>query len=157
MRFNISKQNCILENSLFDYFITYIILTTVLFLTFIAKLAEDLFGKIPSLPGCSFFPRNLLLVMKIYLASEQRIALKYCIKTAGIVVPVAKLGTFFLPLMATLPLALTSQWQQRYALQSSPLPLEISPLEVTLLWHQRHNSDTTLMWLAETIQQLVSD
>jgi len=62
-----------------------------------------------------------------------------------------------MPLMATLPSALASQWQQRYALQSSPLPLEIPPLEVTLLWHQRHNSDTTLMWLAETIQQLVSD
>lgn len=62
-----------------------------------------------------------------------------------------------MPLMATLPSALANKWQQRYTLQSSPLPLEIPALKVSLLWHQRHNSDTTLMWLAETIQQLVSE
>ncbi len=62
-----------------------------------------------------------------------------------------------MPVMATIPAALATQWQQNFALQSSPLPLEIPLLEVALLWHQRHNSDTTLMWLAETIQQLISE
>jgi DNA-binding transcriptional LysR family regulator len=59
--------------------------------------------------------------------------------------------------MATIPAALANQWQQSFTLHNSPLPLEVPPLEVALLWHQRHNSDTTLMWLAETIQQLISE
>lgn len=61
-----------------------------------------------------------------------------------------------MPMMATLPAALATRWKQNFALQSSPLPLDVPALEVALLWHQRHNSDTTLMWLAETIQQLVA-
>jgi len=59
--------------------------------------------------------------------------------------------------MATIPAALANQWQQSFTLHNSPLPLEVPPLEVALLWHQRHNSDTTLMWLAETLQQLISE
>lgn len=62
-----------------------------------------------------------------------------------------------MPMMATIPAGLAMQWQQSFALQSSPLPLDIPANEVALLWHQRHNSDTTLMWLAETIQQLISE
>ena len=58
-----------------------------------------------------------------------------------------------MPLMATLPAGLARQWQNRFALHCSPLPLALAPLDVSLLWHQRHNSDTTLMWLAETIEQ----
>lgn len=62
-----------------------------------------------------------------------------------------------MPVLATLPAALATCWQQDFSLRSSPLPLDIPAQEISLLWHQRHNSDTTLMWLAETIQQLVSN
>jgi len=58
-----------------------------------------------------------------------------------------------MPLMATIPAGLACQWQHSFALSGSPVPLALAPLEVSLLWHQRHNSDTTLMWLAETIEQ----
>lgn len=62
-----------------------------------------------------------------------------------------------MPVMATIPAVLANQWQQRFTLKSSPLPLSVPALEVALLWHQRHNSDTTLMWLAETIQQQIAE
>ncbi|MBS0847717.1 LysR family transcriptional regulator [Citrobacter sp. JGM124] len=58
-----------------------------------------------------------------------------------------------MPLMATVPAGLARQWQRGFAFCRSPLPLGLAPLEVSLLWHQRHNSDTTLMWLADTIEQ----
>ena len=58
-----------------------------------------------------------------------------------------------MPLMATIPAGLASLWQHSFSLCCSPLPLALAPFEVSLLWHQRHNSDTTLMWLADTIEQ----
>lgn len=58
-----------------------------------------------------------------------------------------------MPLMATIPGGLAHQWQRNFSLCCSPLPLALAPLDISLLWHQRHNSDTTLMWLADTIEQ----
>lgn len=62
-----------------------------------------------------------------------------------------------MPAVATVPQGLCDRWQTTWGLQSSPVPLEIMPFEVSLLWHQRHNSDAALMWVRGLIKRLVSD
>lgn len=60
-----------------------------------------------------------------------------------------------MPALATVPEGLSEGWQQSWGLQSSPVPLDVTPFEVGLLWHQRHNSDAALMWLRGFIKHLV--
>lgn len=60
-----------------------------------------------------------------------------------------------MPALATVPQGLSENWQQTWGLQSSPVPLEVAPFEVALLWHQRHNSDAALMWVRSFIKRLV--
>jgi DNA-binding transcriptional LysR family regulator len=60
-----------------------------------------------------------------------------------------------MPSLATVPQGLCENWQQTWGLRSSPVPLEMEPLEVALLWHQRHNSDAALMWVRGFIKRLV--
>jgi DNA-binding transcriptional LysR family regulator len=60
-----------------------------------------------------------------------------------------------MPSLATVPQGLCENWQQTWGLRSSPVPLEMEPLEVALLWHQRHNSDAALMWVRAFIKRLV--
>lgn len=61
-----------------------------------------------------------------------------------------------MPALATVPQGLCENWQKTWGLQSSPVPLEVAPFEVSLLWHQRHNSDAALMWVRGFIKRLVS-
>jgi len=37
----------------------------------------------------------------------------------------------------------------------SPLPLNAEPIEVAMLWHQRHSSDPAVMWLKTFIAALI--
>ncbi|WP_202303882.1 LysR family transcriptional regulator [Dryocola clanedunensis] len=60
-----------------------------------------------------------------------------------------------MPALATVPQGLSESWQQTWGLKSSPVPLPVAPLEVALLWHQRHNSDAALMWVRGFIKRLV--
>lgn len=60
-----------------------------------------------------------------------------------------------MPALATVPQGLSDSWQKTWGLQSSPVPLEIDPFEVALLWHQRHNSDAALMWVRGFIKRLL--
>jgi len=53
------------------------------------------------------------------------------------------------------PQGLCENWQQVWGLHSSPVPLEMAPFEVALLWHQRHNSDAALMWVRGFIKRMV--
>jgi DNA-binding transcriptional LysR family regulator len=59
-----------------------------------------------------------------------------------------------MPALATVPKALSESWRQTWGLESSPLPLEIAPFEIGLLWHQRHNSDAALMWVRGLIKRM---
>ncbi|RPH29157.1 LysR family transcriptional regulator [Buttiauxella warmboldiae] len=61
-----------------------------------------------------------------------------------------------MPALATVPQALSDSWQQTWGLHDSPVPLEIAPFEVALLWHQRHNSDAALMWVRGFIKRMLS-
>ena len=58
-----------------------------------------------------------------------------------------------LPALATVPAGLSERWQRSWGLAASPVPLEVPPIEVAMLWHQRHNSDPALLWLREFIRQ----
>lgn len=60
-----------------------------------------------------------------------------------------------MPVLATVPQGLCENWQKTWGLHSSPVPLEMAPFDVALLWHQRHNSDAALMWVRGFIKRLV--
>ncbi|OAT20782.1 LysR family transcriptional regulator [Buttiauxella noackiae ATCC 51607] len=60
-----------------------------------------------------------------------------------------------MPVLATVPQGLCESWQKTWGLRSSPVPLEMIPFDVALLWHQRHNSDAALMWVRGFIKRLV--
>lgn len=60
-----------------------------------------------------------------------------------------------MPVLATVPQGLCESWQKTWGLRSSPVPLEMVPFDVALLWHQRHNSDAALMWVRGFIKRLV--
>lgn len=60
-----------------------------------------------------------------------------------------------MPSLATVPQGLCENWEQTWGLRSSPVPLEMAPFDIALLWHQRHNSDAALMWVRGFIQRLV--
>lgn len=60
-----------------------------------------------------------------------------------------------MPVLATVPQGLCDSWQKTWGLCSSPVPLEMAPFDVALLWHQRHNSDAALMWVRGFIKRLV--
>ena len=60
-----------------------------------------------------------------------------------------------MPVLATVPQGLCESWQKTWGLRSSPVPLEMAPFDVALLWHQRHNSDAALMWVRGFIKRLV--
>ncbi len=61
-----------------------------------------------------------------------------------------------MPALATVPAGLSASWQKTWGLTASPVPVDVPPFEVALLWHQRHNSDAALMWLRGFIQRLVN-
>ncbi|AHJ77372.1 LysR family transcriptional regulator [Kosakonia sacchari] len=56
-----------------------------------------------------------------------------------------------MPALATVPAGLAQEWQRTRGFASSPLPLDVQPIEVAMLWHQRHSSDPAVMWLKEFI------
>lgn len=60
-----------------------------------------------------------------------------------------------LPALASVPAGLANEWQRTRGLQASPLPLEVEPVEVAMLWHLRHSSDPAVMWLKDFIAQVV--
>ncbi|WP_312687851.1 LysR substrate-binding domain-containing protein [Kosakonia sp.] len=60
-----------------------------------------------------------------------------------------------LPALATVPGGLATEWQRTRGLLASPLPLEVEPVEIAMLWHQRHSSDPAVMWLKGFIAELL--
>ncbi|QJT81623.1 LysR substrate-binding domain-containing protein [Kosakonia sp. MUSA4] len=60
-----------------------------------------------------------------------------------------------MPALATVPAGLATEWQRTRGLLASPQPLDAEPIEVALLWHQRHSSDPAVMWLKEFIRHLM--
>ncbi|SCB97707.1 LysR family transcriptional regulator [Kosakonia oryziphila] len=60
-----------------------------------------------------------------------------------------------MPALATVPAGLATEWQRTRSLLASPLPLDAEPVEVALLWHQRHSSDPAVMWLKAFIRHLI--
>ncbi|MDH2912541.1 LysR family transcriptional regulator [Kosakonia cowanii] len=60
-----------------------------------------------------------------------------------------------MPALATVPAGLADEWQRTRGLMRSPLPLDAEPIEVAMLWHQRHSSDPAVMWLKTFIAALI--
>ncbi|WBT59754.1 LysR family transcriptional regulator [Kosakonia oryzendophytica] len=60
-----------------------------------------------------------------------------------------------MPALATVPSGLAAEWQRTHGLMASPVPLEAEPIDVALLWHQRHSSDPAVMWLKTFITDLL--
>jgi len=54
-------------------------------------------------------------------------------------------------LIATVPERLARQFSRQLKLQILPVPFEIPPLRLTLLWHQRHHSDPAHRWIRDFI------
>ncbi|WP_436876806.1 LysR substrate-binding domain-containing protein [Siccibacter turicensis] len=56
------------------------------------------------------------------------------------------------PVFATVPAGLAQGWCHTWGFVAAAVPVEVPPFELSLLWHQRHNSDPALMWLREFIR-----
>ncbi|KEA50465.1 LysR family transcriptional regulator [Mangrovibacter sp. MFB070] len=61
------------------------------------------------------------------------------------------------PGIATVPAALAPLWQAHWGLSASPVPVAIPPAQLTLSWHQRHNSDPALMWLRDLVSNHLAE
>jgi DNA-binding transcriptional LysR family regulator len=60
-------------------------------------------------------------------------------------------------LLGTVPLALAQFFASTYALQILPLPLEIPPVQVSLIWHKQQDMAPGLRWLREQIVGFVRE
>jgi len=56
-------------------------------------------------------------------------------------------------LIATIPERLARHFSRALKLQILPVPLEIPPFRLTMLWHQRHHSDLAHQWLRRQISE----
>lgn len=54
-------------------------------------------------------------------------------------------------LIATVPERMAQLFQRQLRLQILPLPLDLPPFRLTLLWHQRHHSDPAHQWFRQYI------
>src|SRR5262245_62453482 len=56
--------------------------------------------------------------------------------------------------IATVPDRLARKFTKQLKLQSLRAPMEIPPLRLTLLWHERFNDDTAHLWMRELITKV---
>ncbi len=61
-----------------------------------------------------------------------------------------------MPALATVPAGLAQEWQNSLGLAGSSVPLDAAPIELAMLWHQRHSSDPAVMWLKAFIAKRVN-
>jgi len=60
-------------------------------------------------------------------------------------------------LLGTVPRRLAEHFAQQYSLQVFPLPLEIPPIQVSLIWHRQQDVAVGLKWLREQITAFTRD
>lgn len=59
-------------------------------------------------------------------------------------------------LLGTVPLGLAQFFAASYPLQILPLPLEIQPVQVSLIWHRQQDMAPSLRWLREQMVRLTA-
>ncbi|CAJ3065097.1 LysR family transcriptional regulator BsrA [Burkholderia pseudomallei] len=54
-------------------------------------------------------------------------------------------------LLGTIPRRLAERFADVYALQIAPLPIDIAPIQVSLIWHRQQDAQPGLRWLREQV------
>jgi LysR family transcriptional activator of mexEF-oprN operon len=57
--------------------------------------------------------------------------------------------------IATVPEQSAQQWAEMFGLTSSPVPVRIAPLTISMIWHVRRNGDAGLQWLRGVVRGVV--
>jgi LysR family transcriptional activator of mexEF-oprN operon len=59
--------------------------------------------------------------------------------------------------IATVPEQSAQHWAEVYGLTSSPVPVRIAPLAISMIWHAKREGDAGLQWLRGVIRDIVED
>jgi DNA-binding transcriptional LysR family regulator len=57
--------------------------------------------------------------------------------------------------IATVPVMAAQRWAERFDLTVSPVPFELNPFELSLIWHGKRDGDPGLQWLIGVIREIV--
>jgi len=57
--------------------------------------------------------------------------------------------------IATVPEQSAQQWVEVFSLTSSPVPMRIAPLAISMIWHARREGDAGLQWLRGVVRGVV--
>lgn len=57
--------------------------------------------------------------------------------------------------IATVPEQSAQHWAEVFGLTSSPVPVRIAPLAISMIWHAKRESDTGLQWLRDVVRGIV--
>lgn len=60
-----------------------------------------------------------------------------------------------LPLFATVPQGLVSNWCERFDLRAAPVPVAMPDYRLSLLWHNARHDDDANRWLREKLRKLL--
>jgi DNA-binding transcriptional LysR family regulator len=59
--------------------------------------------------------------------------------------------------IATVPEPSARQWAEVFGLTSSPVPMRIAPLAISMIWHAKRDGDAGLQWLRGVVRDVVAD
>ena len=57
--------------------------------------------------------------------------------------------------IATVPEQSAQHWVEAYGLTSSPVPVRIAPLAISMIWHAKREGDAGLQWLRGIVRAIV--
>jgi LysR family transcriptional regulator, mexEF-oprN operon transcriptional activator len=57
--------------------------------------------------------------------------------------------------IATVPEQSAQHWAEAYGLTSSPVPVRIAPLAISMIWHAKREGDAGLQWLRGVVRGIV--
>src|SRR5262245_9171125 len=57
--------------------------------------------------------------------------------------------------IATVPEQSAQQWAEVFGLTSSPVPVYIAPLAISMIWHAKREGDAGLQWLRGIVRGVV--
>src|SRR5215467_12750176 len=58
-------------------------------------------------------------------------------------------------IIATVPEPSAQQWAEVFGLTSSPVPVHIAPLAISMIWHAKREGDAGLQWLRGIVREVV--
>ncbi len=57
--------------------------------------------------------------------------------------------------IATVPEQSAQQWTEMFGLTSSPVPVDIAPFAISMIWHAKREGDAGLQWLRGVVRSVV--